>query len=95
MYVTDTPEPPRSRRHPEEGLPLDALASQVGDRQDRQRPPVALRERERRARAQTERATEGGLNLAFISNGDWVRVKGVGFGSGAASFSGRSRRAGR
>ncbi|WP_432457571.1 family 43 glycosylhydrolase [Cellulomonas iranensis] len=38
---------------------------------------------------ETERATEGGLNLAFIGNGDWVRVKGVAFGSGAASFSAR------
>lgn len=38
---------------------------------------------------ETERATEGGLNVAFISNGDWVRVKGVGFGAGAATFSAR------
>ncbi|WP_163276169.1 family 43 glycosylhydrolase [Cellulomonas iranensis] len=38
---------------------------------------------------ETERATEGGLNLAFIGDGDWVRVKGVAFGSGAASFSAR------
>ncbi|GIG41649.1 hypothetical protein Cph01nite_34110 [Cellulomonas phragmiteti] len=38
---------------------------------------------------ETERATEGGLNLAFISNGDWVRVKGVAFGAGAATFSAR------
>ncbi|ADG73370.1 Carbohydrate binding family 6 [Cellulomonas flavigena DSM 20109] len=38
---------------------------------------------------ETEAATEGGLNLAFISNGDWVRVKGVAFGSGAAAFSAR------
>ncbi|TQL02699.1 family 43 glycosylhydrolase [Cellulomonas sp. SLBN-39] len=43
---------------------------------------------------ETERATEGGLNLAFIGNGDWVRVKGVGFGAGAAAFSARVASAG-
>lgn len=43
---------------------------------------------------ETERATEGGLNLAFIGNGDWVRVKGVAFGAGAASFSARVASAG-
>lgn len=43
---------------------------------------------------ETERATEGGLALAFIGNGDWVRVKGVGFGAGAASFSARVASAG-
>lgn len=43
---------------------------------------------------ETERATEGGLALAFIGNGDWVRVKGVAFGAGAASFSARVASAG-
>ncbi|GAA4621802.1 family 43 glycosylhydrolase [Cellulomonas oligotrophica] len=43
---------------------------------------------------ETERATEGGLALAFVGNGDWVRVKGVAFGAGAASFSARVASAG-
>ncbi|KAK4143309.1 putative xylanase 7 [Dichotomopilus funicola] len=39
---------------------------------------------------ETEVCSEGGLNLAYIHNGDYVKVKGVDFGSGgAASFTAR------
>jgi hypothetical protein len=38
---------------------------------------------------ETESSSEGGLNVANISNGDYVKVKGVAFGTGAASFTGR------
>jgi arabinoxylan arabinofuranohydrolase len=38
---------------------------------------------------ETERSSEGGMDVASISNGDWIKVKGVGFGSGAASFNAR------
>ncbi len=38
---------------------------------------------------ETEASSEGGMNVAHISNGDYVKVKGVAFGTGAASFTGR------
>ncbi len=38
---------------------------------------------------ETQPSSEGGLNVSQIENGDWIKVKGVGFGSGAASFSAR------
>lgn len=38
---------------------------------------------------ETEAASEGGRNVSFIDNGDWVKVKGVGFGAGASSFTAR------
>jgi hypothetical protein len=38
---------------------------------------------------ETEAASEGGRNVAFIDNGDYIKVKGVDFGSGAASFDAR------
>jgi arabinoxylan arabinofuranohydrolase len=38
---------------------------------------------------ETEVCSEGGLNVASISNGDYVKVKGVNFGSGALSFEAR------
>ncbi|WP_437813876.1 glycoside hydrolase family 43 protein [Sorangium sp. So ce1078] len=38
---------------------------------------------------ETEPCEEGGMNLANIDNGDWVRLRGVDFGEGAASFSAR------
>jgi arabinoxylan arabinofuranohydrolase len=39
---------------------------------------------------ETEPCSEGGMNLTEISNGDWVRIRGVDFGSmGARSFSAR------
>ncbi|MCC2322320.1 family 43 glycosylhydrolase [Cellulomonas xiejunii] len=38
---------------------------------------------------ETERATEGGMNVGWIDDGDWLKVKGVGFGTGAATFSAR------
>ena len=39
--------------------------------------------------AQTETCTEGGEDVGYIENGDWIKVKGVDFGSGAASFDAR------
>jgi len=38
---------------------------------------------------ETETSSEGGLNVGFIENGDNIKVKGVGFGTGASSFSAR------
>ncbi|WP_435207599.1 family 43 glycosylhydrolase [Micromonospora sp. bgisy143] len=38
---------------------------------------------------ETEAASEGGMNVGWIENGDYVKVKGVGFGTGATSFSAR------
>jgi arabinoxylan arabinofuranohydrolase len=38
---------------------------------------------------QTEECSEGGRDVCNIENGDWVMVKGVDFGSGAASFEAR------
>jgi hypothetical protein len=38
---------------------------------------------------ETEPSSEGGMNVAFIDNGDYIKVKGVNFGSGAASFDAR------
>ncbi|MBN2163404.1 MAG: family 43 glycosylhydrolase [Pontiellaceae bacterium] len=34
----------------------------------------------------TEVCAEGGLNVTSISNGDWVRVRGIDFGAGATNF---------
>lgn len=38
---------------------------------------------------QLETSSEGGQNVAFIDNGDYIRFDGVDFGSGASSFSAR------
>ncbi|KAB8139694.1 family 43 glycosylhydrolase [Chloroflexia bacterium SDU3-3] len=38
---------------------------------------------------ETEASSEGGMNVANIENGDYIKVKGVSFGSGAASFDAR------
>ncbi|MCP2328732.1 hypothetical protein HDA40_007239 [Hamadaea flava] len=38
---------------------------------------------------ETEPAAEGGMNVGWIQNGDWIKVKGVGFGTGASSFTAR------
>jgi len=43
---------------------------------------------------ETEPASEGGMNVGWIENGDWLRVKGVGFGTGAATFTARVASAG-
>lgn len=34
----------------------------------------------------TEPCTEGGMDVGYIQNGSWIRVRGVDFGSGASSF---------
>lgn len=41
------------------------------------------------AGVETEPASEGGMNVAQISNGDHLKVKGVAFGTGATSFNAR------
>src|SRR6185437_10303518 len=38
---------------------------------------------------ETGASSEGGMNLGWIENGDYVKVKGVAFGTGAGSFSAR------
>jgi hypothetical protein len=38
---------------------------------------------------ETEPSSEGGRNVGFIENGDWIRVRGVAFGAGATSFTAR------
>lgn len=38
---------------------------------------------------ETEASSEGGMNVGFIENGDSIKVKGVAFGNGAASFTAR------
>lgn len=37
----------------------------------------------------TEKCSEGGMNVSHIENGDYIKVKGVDFGSGATSFEAR------
>ncbi|MEU4218966.1 glycoside hydrolase family 43 protein [Actinoplanes sp. NPDC026623] len=39
---------------------------------------------------ETERASEGGMNVGYVENGDYIKVKGVAFGAGATSFSVRA-----
>ena len=39
---------------------------------------------------ETEPSSEGGLDVGFIENGDWIRVRGVGFGAGATSLAVRA-----
>lgn len=38
---------------------------------------------------ETEPSSEGGMNIGWLENGDYVKVKGVAFGTGATSFSAR------
>ena len=38
---------------------------------------------------ETQPCSEGGMNVGWIENGDWIKVEGVAFGAGAASFSAR------
>ncbi|MEJ2857839.1 MULTISPECIES: glycoside hydrolase family 43 protein [unclassified Saccharothrix] len=38
---------------------------------------------------ETEPAGEGGMNIGWIENGDWIKVKNVAFGAGARSFTAR------
>lgn len=35
---------------------------------------------------EVEASSEGGMSVAHINDGDYIKVKGVGFGDGAASF---------
>jgi arabinoxylan arabinofuranohydrolase len=38
---------------------------------------------------ETEAITAGGRSVSFIDNGDWIKVKGVAFGTGASAFTAR------
>ncbi len=38
---------------------------------------------------ETEVSSEGGMNVGWIDNGDWIKVKGAAFGTGATSFTAR------
>lgn len=38
---------------------------------------------------ETEASSEGGMNVGWIENGDWIKVKGVAFSTGASSFNAR------
>ncbi|MBO0883428.1 MAG: family 43 glycosylhydrolase, partial [Mycobacterium sp.] len=38
---------------------------------------------------ETQASSEGGMNVGWIENGDWIKVKGVAFGAGATSFNAR------
>ena len=38
---------------------------------------------------ETEKCTEGGMDVGFIENGDWIRIRGVNFGTGVSGFSAR------
>ena len=38
---------------------------------------------------ETEPSSEGGMNVGWIENGDYIKVKGVAFGTGASSFTAR------
>jgi arabinoxylan arabinofuranohydrolase len=38
---------------------------------------------------ETERASGGGMNVGWIENGDWIKVKGAAFGTGARQFTAR------
>ncbi|NMB32846.1 MAG: family 43 glycosylhydrolase [Clostridium sp.] len=41
------------------------------------------------SRIKTEECSEGGRNVGYIENGDWIQVKGVDFSNGASSFEAR------
>ncbi|MBM0234212.1 family 43 glycosylhydrolase [Micromonospora sp. STR1_7] len=43
---------------------------------------------------ETEASSEGGMNVGWIENGDYIKVKGVAFGAGATSFNARVASAG-
>ena len=43
---------------------------------------------------ETEPSSEGGMNVGWIENGDWIKVKGAAFGAGATSFNARVASAG-
>lgn len=38
---------------------------------------------------ETEKCSEGGMDVGYIQNGDWIRIRGVNFGTGASGFSAR------
>jgi arabinoxylan arabinofuranohydrolase len=38
---------------------------------------------------ETQASSDGGMNVTQIENGDWIKIKGVGFGTGARTFAAR------
>jgi arabinoxylan arabinofuranohydrolase len=48
----------------------------------------------RQSGIKTEVCSEGGLNVTSITNGSWIRIRGVNFGSGASTFYARVASAG-
>ena len=60
---------------------------------DRHAQPVSCGRRRRRSpghpAVETEPSSEGGMNVGWIENGDYIKVKGVAFGTGATSFTAR------
>ncbi|MFD5315378.1 glycoside hydrolase family 43 protein [Streptomyces sp. NPDC127098] len=38
---------------------------------------------------ETEPSSEGGMNVGYIDNGDWLRIRGTAFGTGASTFTAR------
>ncbi len=46
------------------------------------------------AGVETEPASEGGMNVGFLENGDYIKVKGAAFGTGAGTFTARVASAG-
>ena len=43
----------------------------------------------RESGVETQPCSEGGMNVGWIENGDWIKVAGVAFGAGASSFQAR------
>ena len=73
------------------GIPQLSMTTE-GPQQIQSVDPYVRNEAETMAASQGARAemcSEGGINLGFIGNGDFVKVKGVDFRSGALSFSAR------
>ena len=48
----------------------------------------------RQSGVSTELCSEGGMNVTAITNGSWIRIRGVNFGAGAAAFYARVASAG-
>ena len=53
------------------------------------RPPGGRDHRLGQSGIETEPSSEGGMNVGWIENGDYIKVKGVAFGTGASSFTAR------
>jgi arabinoxylan arabinofuranohydrolase len=77
--------------HGDGGIPAITMTT-AGAPQNGTLNPYARQEAETIAWSsgvETERASEGGMNVGYLDNGDYIKVKGAAFGSGATSFSAR------